>query len=154
MRCSSAPAPTLRSRVYTHFGLPPIAGVPIGMLLIAVLIAALIGVPTLRLSGHYFSMATIAVAELVRVLSHQLGVGRRRAGHLGPAVPRTVLDLSFISAMPYYYIFLAVLAILLARPGASRRAAWASICAPSRIPSAPRARSASRPAATSSTPTC
>ena len=28
-------------------------------------------------------------------------------------MPRTVLDLSFISAMPYYYIFLAVLAFLL-----------------------------------------
>ena len=49
---------------YTHFGLPPIAGAPVGAL-VAVLIAALIGVPTLRLSGHYFSMATIAVAELI-----------------------------------------------------------------------------------------
>src|SRR5262245_30153952 len=53
--------------VYSNFGLPPLAGVPLGAL-IAVLIAALIGMPTLRLSGHYFSMATIAVAELVRVL--------------------------------------------------------------------------------------
>src|SRR5215470_9553261 len=35
---------------YTHFGLPPIAGAPIGALA-AVLIAAIIGVPTLRLSG-------------------------------------------------------------------------------------------------------
>src|SRR6185369_1379952 len=34
---------------YTHFGLPPIAGAPAGAL-IAVLIAAVIGVPTLRLS--------------------------------------------------------------------------------------------------------
>ena len=48
--------------VFTHFGWPPVAGVPIGMLA-SVAIASIIGVPTLRLSGHYFSMATIAVAE-------------------------------------------------------------------------------------------
>jgi branched-chain amino acid transport system permease protein len=97
---------------YTHFGLPPIAGAPIGAL-IAVLIAAVIGVPTLRLSGHYFSMATIAVAELVRVLIINWEWVGGAQGISGPAVPRTVLDLSFISAMPYYYIFLAVLAAVL-----------------------------------------
>jgi len=98
--------------VYTQFGLPPIVGVPVGAL-IAVVIAALIGVPTLRLSGHYFSMATIAVAELVRVLiSNWEWVGGAQ-GLSGPAVSRTVLDLSFTSALPYYYIFLAVLAAVL-----------------------------------------
>src|SRR5436190_10591883 len=40
---------------FVHLGLPPIAGAPVGMLL-SVLVAAVIGVPTLRLSGHYFSM--------------------------------------------------------------------------------------------------
>src|ERR1700755_719866 len=49
---------------YTHFALSPLVGIPAGIVL-AVGIAAIIGVPTLRLSGHYFSMATIAVAELV-----------------------------------------------------------------------------------------
>ena len=97
---------------YTHFGLPPIAGAPIGAL-IAILIAALIGVPTLRLSGHYFSMATIAVAELIRVLIINWEWVGGAQGISGPAVPRTVLDLSFISAMPYYYIFLAVLGAIL-----------------------------------------
>jgi branched-chain amino acid transport system permease protein len=72
-----------------------------------------IGVPTLRLSGHYFSMATIAVAELVRVLSSTSDFLGGAQGLGGPAMPRTVFDLSFISAMPFYYIFLAVLAFLL-----------------------------------------
>lgn len=93
---------------YHHYGLPPIAGVPVGIA-VSVLIAAIIGVPTVRLAGHYFSMATIAMAELTRVLtttSEYLG-GAQGLG--GPAMPRTVLDLSFTSAMPYYYIFLAVL---------------------------------------------
>ena len=95
--------------LYSHFGLPPLAGVPLGAL-IAALIAALIGVPTLRLSGHYFSMATIAVAELVRVLVTNWEWVGGAQGISGPAVSRTVLDLSFTSALPYYYIFLAVLA--------------------------------------------
>ena len=97
---------------FVHLGLPPIAGAPVGMLL-SVLIAAVIGVPTLRLSGHYFSMATIAVAELVRVLSSTSDFLGGAQGLGGPAMPRTVLDLSFISAVPYYYIFLSVLAFLL-----------------------------------------
>ena len=97
---------------YSHFGLPPLVGIPAGIV-VSVLIAAVIGVPTLRLSGHYFSMATIAVAELVRLVvtnTEELGGA---VGLSGPTVPRTVLDLSFISALPYYYLFLSVLAITL-----------------------------------------
>ena len=98
--------------VYAHFGLPPIAGAPLGAL-VATGIAALIGVPTLRLSGHYFSMATIAVAELVRVLvTNWQWVGGAQ-GISGPAVPRNFLDLSFASALPYYYLFLIVLVAVL-----------------------------------------
>jgi branched-chain amino acid transport system permease protein len=79
--------------VYTHLGWPPIAGAPLGMLL-SVGVAAVIGVPTLLSSTSDF-------------LGGAQGLG-------GPAMPRTVFDLSFISATPFYYIFLAVLAFLLA----------------------------------------
>ncbi|CAN5560211.1 branched-chain amino acid ABC transporter permease [soil metagenome] len=98
--------------VYTHLGWPPIAGAPLGMAL-SVLLAAAIGVPTLRLSGHYFSMATIAVGELVRVLSSTSDFLGGAQGLGGPAIPRTVFDLSFLSATPFYYIFLTVLLLLL-----------------------------------------
>jgi branched-chain amino acid transport system permease protein len=92
--------------------LPPICGLPIGVA-VSVLIAAVIGTPTLRLSGHYFSMATIAVAELARlVIANSEWLGGAQ-GLSGPPVPRTVLDLSFISARPYYYLFLVVLAAVL-----------------------------------------
>jgi branched-chain amino acid transport system permease protein len=98
--------------VYTHLGWPPIAGAPLGMAL-SVLLAAAIGVPTLRLSGHYFSMATIAVGELIRVLSSTSEFLGGAQGLGGPAIPRTVFDLSFLSATPFYYIFLGVLLLLL-----------------------------------------
>jgi branched-chain amino acid transport system permease protein len=97
---------------YAHFGLSPLVGIPVGVV-VSVVIAAVVGVPTLRLSGHYFSMATIAVAELVRLIvsnTEYLGAG---VGLSGPTVPRNVFDLSFISALPYYYLFLAVLILTL-----------------------------------------
>ena len=98
--------------VYNHFALPPVVGIPIGIAA-SVAIAALIGVPTLRLSGHYFSMATIAVAELARLVTTNTEFLGAAVGLSGPTVPRSVLDLSFISALPYYYLFLAVLALTL-----------------------------------------
>ncbi len=97
---------------YAHFALPPLVGIPAGIF-VSVLIAAVIGVPTLRLSGHYFSMATIAVAELVRLIVTNTEYLGAAVGLSGPTVPRTVLDLSFTSALPYYYLFLSVLVITL-----------------------------------------
>ena len=97
---------------YTHFALSPLVGIPTGIVL-AVAIAAIIGVPTLRLAGPYFSMATIAVAELVRLVVTNTNYLGAAVGLSGPTVPRNVFDLSFISALPYYYLFLIVLAITL-----------------------------------------
>ena len=97
---------------YAHFALPPLVGIPLGIV-VAVAIAAIIGTPTLRLSGHYFSMATIAVAELVRLVVTNTEYLGAAVGLSGPTVPRTVFDLSFVSALPYYYLFLFILAITL-----------------------------------------
>jgi branched-chain amino acid transport system permease protein len=88
-------------------------GIPAGIAF-AVAIAAIIGTPTLRLSGHYFSMATIAVAELVRLVVTNTEYLGAAVGLSGPTVPRNIFDLSFISALPYYYLFLGVLAVTLA----------------------------------------
>ncbi|WGS17943.1 MULTISPECIES: branched-chain amino acid ABC transporter permease [unclassified Bradyrhizobium] len=97
---------------YAHYALSPLVGIPVG-LIASVAIAAVIGAPTLRLSGHYFSMATIAVAELARLIVTNTDYLGAAVGLSGPTVPRNVFDLSFISALPYYYLFLAVLAITL-----------------------------------------
>jgi branched-chain amino acid transport system permease protein len=98
---------------YAHFGLSPLVGIPAGIVF-AVAIAAIIGTPTLRLSGHYFSMATIAVAELVRLVVTNTEYLGAAVGLSGPTVPRNIFDLSFTSALPYYYLFLVTLAITLA----------------------------------------
>ncbi len=98
---------------YTHWGWPPLAGLPLGVAA-ALLIAGVIGAPTLRLSGHYFSMATIAVAELVRLLVANTDALGGAQGLSGPVMPRSVWDMSFLSAVPYYYLFLFVLVLVLA----------------------------------------
>jgi len=99
--------------VYKLWELPPLLGVP-GAVLVSLAIAAAIGFPTFRLLGHYFSMATIAVAELVRIVVSNWDLLGAAVGLMGPAVSRTVFDFSFKSSLPYYYLFLAVLGVVLA----------------------------------------
>lgn len=98
--------------VFNQWGLPPVTGIPLGIL-ISILIAVVIGIPTFQLRGHYFAMATIAVAELIRILVANWPLVGAALGLGGPMVPRTWLDLSFRSPIPYYYMFLGVLALLL-----------------------------------------
>src|SRR3954452_11840302 len=52
---------------YHQWQLPPLVGVPAGVV-VSLVLAVVVGMPTFRLTGHYFSMATIAVAELIRLL--------------------------------------------------------------------------------------
>jgi branched-chain amino acid transport system permease protein len=98
--------------VFTQLGAPPVAGVPLAII-ISLGVAFVIGLPTFRLHGHYFSMATIAVAELIRIAISNWDYVGAATGLMGPAVARTWLDLSFRSPIPYYYLFLAVLTCLL-----------------------------------------
>jgi len=98
--------------VYTDLGWPPIAGAPIGIL-VSCLLGLVIGTPTFRLRGHYFSMATIAAAELLRILAGNWPLVGAAVGLMGPPTPRSIADLSFISPIPCHYLFLGVLIILL-----------------------------------------
>jgi branched-chain amino acid transport system permease protein len=97
---------------YTLFGWTPIAGIPIGIAA-SIILGVIIGVPTFRLTGHYFSMATIAVAELIRIFFGTWDLVGAAIGLQGPAAARGWWDMSFRSEVPYYYIFLGVLGLLL-----------------------------------------
>jgi branched-chain amino acid transport system permease protein len=97
---------------FHHWQLPPIVGVPAGVL-VSLVLAVVVGMPTFRLTGHYFSMATIAVGELIRLLIGTWDFVGAAIGLQGPAVARGWYDLTFRGELPYYYIFLAVLVILL-----------------------------------------
>jgi branched-chain amino acid transport system permease protein len=97
---------------FHHWQLPPIVGVPVGVA-VSLVLAVVVGMPTFRLTGHYFSMATIAVAELIRLLVGTWDFVGAAIGLQGPAVARGWWDLTFRGELPYYYIFLGVLVILL-----------------------------------------
>jgi branched-chain amino acid transport system permease protein len=98
---------------YTLWGWPPMAAIPAAVAL-SIGLAILIGMPTFRLTGHYFSMATIAVAELIRIFAGTWDLVGAAIGLQGPAIARGWWDLTFRSELPYYYLFLVVLAFLLA----------------------------------------
>ncbi|MHB8731627.1 MAG: branched-chain amino acid ABC transporter permease [bacterium] len=98
--------------VYAHWHAAPVLGLPLGVA-VSLAIAVAIGVPTFRLQGHYFSMTTIAVAELIRILVSNWPPLGAAVGLQGPATARTVWDLTFRGSVTYYYIFLVALAALL-----------------------------------------
>lgn len=97
---------------FDKLGLPPIAGAPLGVLA-SFVVSVIVGLPSFRLRGHYFSMATIAVAALAEVLVTNWTFAGGAIGLMGPANPRSVADLLFRSALPYYGLFLVVLVALL-----------------------------------------
>ena len=97
---------------YNLWGWPPLLGIPVGIVL-AVVLSVVIGMPTFRLTGHYFSMATIAVAELIRIFTGTWNFVGAAVGLQGPATARGWWDLTFRGELPYYYIFLCVLGIVL-----------------------------------------
>jgi len=98
------------------FGLSPWLGMLAGGG-VAVLFALAIGWPCFRLKGHYFAMATIAIAEILQiVVTNWDWLG----GAVGLSLPLAEAGWSgFVfnkSKVPYYYI---VLALLLLTIGAS-----------------------------------
>jgi branched-chain amino acid transport system permease protein len=72
----------------------PAAGV-VGMMF-----AGLIGMPILRLKGHYFAIATLGVAETTREIVYNLKV---TGGGTGLTMPITK------SALPFFYLMLGIL---------------------------------------------
>ncbi|UCB44705.1 MAG: branched-chain amino acid ABC transporter permease [Spirochaetota bacterium] len=55
----------------TKLGLPIITAFPLSILL-TVSIAFLVGIPTLRLRGHYLAMATLGLGEIVHIVFNEL----------------------------------------------------------------------------------
>jgi branched-chain amino acid transport system permease protein len=94
------------------FGLSPWIGGAIGMA-VACLAAIIIGVPCFRLRGPYFTLATIAAAEIVRILL--LHFQDLTGGANGIPLPfhgNSFLSLQFSTKAPYYYLALLLLVIV------------------------------------------
>jgi branched-chain amino acid transport system permease protein len=74
------------------------------------LLAALLCLPTLRLRGHYFALATLAFGEVMRVIANSWT--SLTGGPVGISVPFSAPGLAamqFQSLRPYYYLLLVAL---------------------------------------------
>ena len=68
-----------------QFQLPFAAGLVLGVFL-AVLFAFLLGLPVLRLRGHYFAIATLGLAEVMTAIVSNLEIAGRNIGLILPLV--------------------------------------------------------------------
>jgi branched-chain amino acid transport system permease protein len=93
----------------TKFGITPWIGIVVGMLL-AALAAVAVGIPTLRLKGHYFAIATLLIGSSVQIIFARWDwVGAASGLFLPLKRGSPWLDFQFhTSKVPYYYLSLAV----------------------------------------------
>jgi len=77
---------------------------------VAALVAAAIGYPCSNLRGHYFAIASIAFAEIVRVHFNNWTLMNAAEGISLPMLDESFVNFMFhTSKVPYYYIMLAFL---------------------------------------------
>lgn len=98
--------------VVVKFGLTPWFGVVLGMVA-AALAALAVGLPTLRLKGHYFAIATLLIGSSVQIIFQRWDYVGAASGMMFPLKRGSPwLDLQFhTSKVPYYYLALAAAAI-------------------------------------------
>jgi branched-chain amino acid transport system permease protein len=98
--------------LFTQFGVNPWIGMLIGGVVAAV-ISLVIGWSCFRLKGHYFTMATIAVGEIVQIIFTNWEFAGAAVGVTVPMDKEGWGVFIFASKVPYYYIALGLLLITL-----------------------------------------
>lgn len=94
-----------------HLQLSPWLGMVAGAAL-GGLAALVISLPTMRLKGHYFALATLAFGEVMRVIANSWGFSGGPAGISVPFAKPSLALLQFKEARPYYFIFLAAIVVV------------------------------------------
>jgi branched-chain amino acid transport system permease protein len=98
--------------LFTKFGVNPWIAIPIGGLL-AACISLGVGWSCFRLKGHYFAMATIAVAEIIQIVFNNWEFAGAAVG-LNLPMEGGWKFLIFSEKEPYYYLALGLLLLTLA----------------------------------------
>src|SRR5690625_4476875 len=95
-----------------HFGLTPWIGIVVGML-IACVASLILSMPTMRLRGHYFALATLAFGEVMRAIANTWS--SLTGGPVGISVPfskdSSFMLMEFTSNQPYYILLMGMLVI-------------------------------------------
>jgi branched-chain amino acid transport system permease protein len=97
--------------LFASYHVSPWLGMLVGIV-VAMAMAVVIGVPTLRLRGHYFAIATLVIGESVQIIFQRWELFGAASGIWLPIVrEHALLNFQFNqSKIPYYYIALAFLA--------------------------------------------
>ncbi|MDB5967132.1 MAG: amino acid transporter permease [Polaromonas sp.] len=96
-----------------RFGVNPWVGMLAGGG-VAALLSLAFGWSCFRLKGHYFAMATIAVAELVQIFFTEWDYGGAAVGLYVPMDKQGLLWMNFATKLPYYWLALGLLLMTLA----------------------------------------
>jgi len=93
------------------FGLPPLLGVVVGIIL-TILVALTIGIPTIRLRGHYLAMATLCAGEVMFICFKEMSFLTGGPSGL-PGIPPFGIG-NFVLTKPIHYYYLAwILALVI-----------------------------------------
>ncbi len=98
--------------LFFAYQISPWIGMLIGVVL-SMLMAIAIGIPTFRLRGHYFAIATLLIGEGVQIVFQRWELVGAASGIFLPIVrEQPLLSFQFHGTkLPYYYIILAFLAL-------------------------------------------
>jgi branched-chain amino acid transport system permease protein len=99
------------SMLLMHFHVSPWIGMLAGAVA-AIGIALLVGIPTFRLTGHYFAIATLAVAEIIQTLFINWNAAGEAKGLWLPVMRDGLANFQWKSKLPYYYIALGLLGLV------------------------------------------
>ena len=95
-----------------RFGISPWLGI-FASIAVAGSAGALLSIPTMRLKGHYFALATLAFGEVLRAVANTWS--SLTGGPVGISVPFSpnagIELMQFASARPYYFIMLSALLV-------------------------------------------
>ncbi|MEC5216275.1 branched-chain amino acid transport system permease protein [Actimicrobium sp. GrIS 1.19] len=98
--------------LFAHTGLNPWLAMLAGGV-VAALVSVVIGWSCFRLKGHYFAMATIAVAEIIQIVFTNWEFAGAAVGLTLPIDKQGWAVFVFDSKVPYYYIALGLLLVTL-----------------------------------------
>ncbi len=97
----------------TKFGWPPLAALWAAQV-ITLITALLIGLPSLRLKGHYLAMATLGFGVIVHVLfKEMIGLTGGPSGLVG-IPPFSILGYQFLTSRAYFFLIWGVFLLALA----------------------------------------
>ncbi len=96
----------------THFGFNPWAAIPVGALLAAV-VAWLVGMPTLRLKGHYLAMATLGFGVIVEIVLQEEVNWTGGPSGMADIPGFSIAGLNITNALAWYYLIWTVVFLMI-----------------------------------------